>query len=114
MVLWTMLAFSVAVSRAVPGATPVIGMATAGCPSGMVAICGTPAIPGLSLVRPMVVGAGWTGVIVAVSIPVPPWVTGRAGGWRLVSVGGGIVPNSVRIKKLSGALVRRTWRVFSA
>jgi hypothetical protein len=91
-VLETLLPLRLAVMVAVPGATPATGTATVTAPTGTVTVLGTEATLGSLLSSVIGVASGCAALIVAVTVPVPPCVIGRATGSSFVMVGGGIVP----------------------
>lgn len=77
--LWSVLPFTVAVIVAVPGERAVIVTVVVTVPAEMVTDVGTDAIEESLLCRSIVVGPACAVLMVAVRVPVPPWVTGRVG-----------------------------------
>jgi hypothetical protein len=89
MLLPRLLPLSVAVTVAVPGAPAVTGIGAETEPAGTDTESTTDATVGSLLVKVMVVVLDWLALIVAVRVPVLPWVRDRLVGSRLLRVGAG-------------------------
>jgi hypothetical protein len=88
-VLWRLLPLRDAVIVAVPGARAVIVIMPVSMPEGTVTVAGTDATVGSLLVSVMGVALDCGALMVAVRVPLPPWLRERLAGSSPVRVGPG-------------------------